>query len=115
MKFKSVKKGSEVVLAGIKVDLDVVDNAVKAVILTDANGGMVRITERAYSMYVEVPAPPETEPKFKLSGKVLDLPVEKLFESEYDAECEKDRLHREIRSDQNCTLTIEKVNVPVAA
>jgi len=115
VKYKTVKKASEIVLAGVKVDLDVVDGSVKGLTLTDINGSVLRVSDRAYNMFIEIPAPPETETKFKLSGTVLNLPVEKLFDQEYDAECEKDRLSREVRSDDNCVLKVEKVEVPVAA
>lgn len=112
MKFKSVKKSSEVVLAGIKADLDIVDGVVKGITLTDAKGSIVRVCERAYNMYVEIPAPPETEKKHKLSGTVLGLPVEKLYDHDFQANDEKRRLSGAVI---DAELTVEEVQVPVDA
>jgi hypothetical protein len=112
VKFKSVKKSAEVALAGIKVDIDFVDGSIKAVNLTDANGAFVRITERGYNLYVEIPAPPETEKKYQLKGSVLGLPVDKLFDDEFSANQEKNRLSSETHDSD---LKVEAVQVPVAA
>lgn len=116
MKLKSTKKAADIALEGIKVELDVVDGSVKAVVLTDAKGSFVRIAHRDYSsMCVEVPAPPEIEKKFKLSGSVLGLPVEKMFDQKYEAEEERNRLESDVRGEDNVALKIEQVDVPVAA
>lgn len=113
MKFKSVKKSSEIVLEGVKVDLDIVDGSVKGVTFTDAKGNVVRMAERGYNLYVEVPAPPEIERKYRLHGSVLGLPVEQYFEDEYSANDEKRRLENGSRDDAD--LTVELVEVPVVA
>lgn len=63
MKFKSVKKASEIKLDGVKIELDTVDGSIKGLTITDAKGNLLRVAERSYSLYVEVPAPPETEKK----------------------------------------------------
>lgn len=116
MKFKSTKKASDIALDGITVELDVVDSAVKAITLTDPKGSIVRIAHRDYSsMYVEVPAPPELVKRWKLSGHVLSLPVDKLFDTEYDANDERQRLERACREESDSSLKVEQVEVPVAA
>ena len=89
MKFKSVKKASEVTLEGITVELDTVDGSIKGVILTDAKGNTLRVIERNYNLFVEVPAPPEMEKKYRLSGNLLGLPVNMNFDSKYEADAEQ--------------------------
>lgn len=113
MKFKSVKKASEVTLEGITVELDTVDGSIKGVILTDAKGNTLRVIERTYSLFVEVPAPPEMEKKYRLSGNLLGLPVNMNFDSKYEADAEQERLERGIRGDES-ELKVEEVEVPVA-
>lgn len=115
MKFKSVKKASEVTLDGVRVEFDMVDGSIKAVTLTDPKGNVVRCAERGYNFYVEVPAPPETEKKFKLSGTVLGLPVEKVFDERHEADDELRRLESDVRGDDNIALKIEQIEVPVVA
>ena len=112
MKFKSTKKASDIILEGVTVELDMVDNAVKSVILTDAKGNTVRVIERTYNLYVEVPAPPEMVKRWKLSGHVLDLPLEKVFEHEYEAIEEKSRLEGDAARSK---LNVEEIQVVAAA
>ena len=112
MRFKTVKKSSEITLEGVKVELDFVDGALKAAHFTDPKGNTLRITERGYNLYAEIPAPPETEKKYKLHGHVLDVPVEKIFDDEFEANQEKRRLEDEAARSE---LKVEKVEVLAAA
>jgi hypothetical protein len=113
MKLKSVKKNSEIVLAGIAAELDLVDSSVQGLTLRDAAGNMVRIALRSYSMQVEVPAPPVMEKKFRLSGEVLGLPVERTFDSQYEADDERQRLESGVRGEE-AALKVEEVEVAIA-
>jgi len=116
MKLKSVKKASDLVLEGIKIEIDTVDHSQKAVTFTDVKGNVVRVAHRDYnSLSVEVPAPPEMEKKFKLSGTVLGLPVDKLFDDQFEARNELERLESEVRNEDERSLKVEQVDVPVAA
>jgi hypothetical protein len=111
MKFKSVKKASEIKLAGITATLDVVDNSTQSITLDDEEGNSVRIAIRSYNLYVEVPAPPETEKKYQLVGHVLDLPVDRVFDEKYEAENERRRLSDAAHAE----LEVKEIHVPVAA
>lgn len=110
MKFKTVKKPSEVVLDGISVELDIVNDVIKGITLKDAKGNLVRVAERSYNIFVEVPCPPEKEKKHKLSGEVIGLPVEKLFDDKYAAEDEKRRLESE---SSTAELKVEEVELDI--
>lgn len=111
MKFVSVKKNADVKLEGITVDFDIVDNSVKAIMLKDAKGNVLRVSERAYNLYVEVPAPPEKEIKHKLSGEVIGLKIEKVFDNSREARDEMDRLCRETTG--HTDLKIEEVEIDI--
>jgi len=115
VKFKSVKKTSEIKLDGVKVEFDMVDGSIKAVTLTDASGNVVRCAERGYNFYVEVPAPPETEKKYRLHGSVLGISVEKTFDDEFTAKEEQRRLERSCINESEADLKVEFVEIAVAA
>lgn len=95
MKFKSVKKASDIVLDGCVVSLDQVEGSIKAVNVKDAKGNRLRVRIDSYNMSVEVPAPPETVTKYRLHGQVIGINVDKIFDEEHEAEDEKKRLLRE--------------------
>jgi hypothetical protein len=110
MKFKAVKKNSEVVLAGVAAEFDFVDGSVHGLTLRDATGNVVRIAMRSYSMQVEVPAPPVMETKYRLNGKVLGIGVDCTFDNQYEADAERERLERGVRGDDT-DLKVEEVQV----
>ncbi|MGH8266900.1 MAG: hypothetical protein ACRETH_05480 [Steroidobacteraceae bacterium] len=110
MRFRTAKKGADVVLAGIKAELDIVDGTTHGITLSDGQGHVVHITQRGYNLFVEVPAPPATEKKYKLHGHVLDVPVERLFDEEFEANQEKRRLEDETARHE---LKVEHVDVEV--
>lgn len=113
MKFKAVKKNSEVVLTGVAAEFDMVDGSVHALTLRDGAGNVVRIAMRGYSMQVEVPAPPVMEKKYRLSGKVLGIGMDCTFDNQYEADAERERLEHGVRGDDT-DLRVEEVEVPVA-
>lgn len=107
MQFITVKKSSDIKLAGIKAELDITDKSVNGVTFTDADGNVVRVSLRSYSMTVEVPAPPTMVKRFKVIGKVLGLPVDELFADRYDADIRADELNRGLMSPGVEVLEVE--------
>jgi len=109
MQFITVKKSSDIKLAGIKAELDITDKSVNGVTFTDADGNVVRVSLRSYSMTVEVPAPPTMVKRFKVIGKVLGLPVDELFADRYDADIRADEWNRGLMSPG---VEVQEVEVP---
>lgn len=107
MQFITVKKSSDIKLAGIKAELDITDKSVNGVTFTDAEGNVVRVSLRSYSMTVEVPAPPTMVKRFKVIGKVLGLSVNELYADRYDADIRADELNRGAMSPQVEVLEVE--------
>lgn len=114
MKFKTIKKASDVTLEGIKVEFEMLDGSVKGLTLTDSKGSLLRVMERGYNICVEIPAPPETENKWKLSGTLLGLPVEKVYDNDWEAKEEQGRLERACREESDSSLKVEQIAIPVA-
>ena len=107
MNFTQAKKPSEVILVGaISVEFDKTDETLNAVIFKDAYGHICRVANRSYSMYVEIPAPPQMEKKWQLSGTYKKIEIKELFDDKWNAEARRNEL-----SDD---LLIEEVSVPVS-
>jgi len=85
MKFKQVKKVSEMQLSGITIDLDQTGDTLNSVTFTDTEGHTVRVRYSSYSMYVEVPAPPAMVKKHLVSGKLHGVVVSESFDEPYPA------------------------------
>lgn len=107
MQFITAKKSSDIKLAGIKAELDITDKSVNGVTFTDAEGNVVRVSLRSYSMAVEVPAPPVMVKRFKVLGKVLGLSVNELYSERYDADIRADELNRGSMSPEVEVLEVE--------
>lgn len=112
MRFVTIKRASEIKLEGITARLDVVNNIQKGILLSDSKGNVLRVRISNYSdISIEVQAPPEVEKKHKVTGTVLELPVEKTFDDRYEADRELSRL--EGAAPGNTDLKVEEVEVPI--
>lgn len=111
MKFVALKNPSQLVLAGITVAVDQVDNSLSTVTLTDEEGQIVRFAMRSYSMQVEVPAPPKMVKRHRVEGAVLGLSVSLTFDSLRAANDAVDHYSREVNSDL-VALTVTEIEVP---
>lgn len=106
-------KGKVLPLQGVVCNIEVRDSSVSAIDLADLDGHAVRITS-TYGLEIYVPAPPETETKWKVTGTVGDLAkVDELFGNEYEAKDFVARWKGKQVDDAVIDLTIEKVKVPV--
>ena len=108
MKWKTVKKDSELALEGITIERETHDTHSRQVTFTDAKGNKVRVTAD-YGMNIVVPAPPEMVTRYRLTGSYKGLAVSETFEYEHEA---NDRL-REFSDAEEDGLKVEKVEVPV--
>ncbi len=108
MKYTTIKNASEIPLAGVKVDFDVIDKTIRVVNIHDSNGGALRIHVDGYSNYltISIPAKPEMKKVFRLSGKVTEgVPFSVDFPSRYETENKQ----REIGV---ATATVDEIEVP---
>lgn len=112
MRFKTVKKTSDIKLEGITIDADFVDGTLKRLGLIDKNGNRLQLSDRGYSsLAAEVPAPPEMATKYRLSGKVAGVQMQPAtFEYESEALEEKLRIQGE---GTETDLAVEPIEVPV--
>lgn len=112
MNMKTVKKHSEIVLAGIAIEMHVKDGQTTGLTLTDANGSLVTVSRDTYGIGIDVlvPAPPKMVDRWRVSGKVLGLAVSEDFEGEYEAGARLDALA--CGTGEGEGLKITKVEVP---
>lgn len=111
MNWQKIKAASEIVLDGIKVEVESHDKSLRAVELTDAKGNRVKICMGGYSDFtVMIPAKPELRDALLLKGEFRGLPVKELFADDYEA---KSRLREITNGSDDGSLTIEKVKAPV--
>lgn len=109
MQFITAKKSSDIKLAGIKAELDITDKSVNGVTFTDAEGNVVRVSLRSYSMAVEVPAPPVMVKRYKVAGKLMGLTVNEMFDDAFNAEVRVEEL---TRLSTNADLGVQEVEIP---
>lgn len=111
MKWQRIKGAGEIVLDGIKIELETHDGSPKAIELADAKGGRVKVCLSNYSDFaVMVPAKPETKDAYLLKGEFRGLPVKELFEHDFEA---RQRLREITDGHDDGALKIEKVKAPV--
>lgn len=109
MQFITAKKSSDIKLAGIEAELDITDKSVNGVTFTDAEGNVVRVSLRSYSMAVEVPAPPVMVKRYKVAGKLMGLTVNEMFDDAFNAEVRVEEL---TRLSTNADLGVQEVEIP---
>jgi hypothetical protein len=85
MNLVTVKKDSDIKLAGVTAEIERADGNIRAVVLKDAAGGMV-VIRGDYGVSVQVPAPPTMVKKWKLTGSLKGLKYEEFFDSKYSAD-----------------------------
>lgn len=70
MKMRKVQSAHEIVLQGIRVELETVDGAIKSLVLTDGDGRVLKVGQDYFNaLLVLVPAPPEFQTKYRVSSK----------------------------------------------
>jgi hypothetical protein len=111
MKFVSVKQDKQLVLDGVTFEVTWHDGSISHVLATDAKGNAVRFSVESYNFKVSVPAPPKMVTRFQLTGKVLGMGIDRLFESKYEADEAMSDLMRKLRDDEGSSLSVAEVEV----
>jgi hypothetical protein len=107
--FRSLKKGEQLQLDGIQIDVERHDGSLASVVFTDAKGYVVKVAMASYSMGVFVPAEPEKERKTVLTGNIVGVPVRETFDDSFTA-CER---KRELEcAGASVTVADEDVEIP---
>lgn len=109
MKAQTIKSATQIKLQGVAAEVRFVNGNVRQVTLTDAGGFVLTIEEGKYGgLDVSVPAPPKTVKKFKLLGRIENLPVDELFPDKQRAESRRSHLES---VDPSSTLEVLEVEV----
>lgn len=114
MRLQTIKKDSDLVLEGVKFDVQWSDGNIAQVLATDAKGNLVAFKVESYSFKALVKAPPKKVKKFLLAGTVAGVPVESFYDDKYDAENAKREHERMVSSDEYCSLEVSSVEVEEA-
>lgn len=92
MKFQNVKHPREIVIEGHTIDFDRTGDTLNGVIISKDGKPVFRVMMRSYTLACERPADPNQVEKFKVTGTLAGIPVEKTFDKHSDAYAEKMRL-----------------------
>ena len=86
MRMKTVKAANEIRLAGISVELEIVDGVIKGCTLIDGDRGVARFTIRNWSdFHVEIPEPPTMVERFIVRGSMFDASITKTLKTSGEA------------------------------
>lgn len=85
MNMKTVKKHSEIILAGIAIEMHVKDGTTIGLTLKDASGSLVTVQRDSYGLGVDVliPAPPKMVKRHQVKGKIKGVAFCELFDESY--------------------------------
>ena len=89
----TVKRNERVVLKGANVFRRYDDNQLRAIVVTDADGGSIEIQAEPYGQGLKVlrPAPPEMVKRYRLTGKIGGHEIApRLFETRAAADAARD-------------------------
>lgn len=119
MELNKAKSAADVKLEGLLVEFERHDGNLKAVLLTDASGRRVKIAvDSYYSMDVLIPSPPKKVTKFRLTGEVLGMKLEELYETKPPAQRRRIELAEALSIDddeaRDALFPIEEVEVEEA-
>lgn len=110
--WKSIKKASDITLAGVTAAMELRDGTVHAVTLTDASGKQLRVTVDSYMLKVFVPEPPKKEQRFRVEGTAAGLPVSEDFEQRYAADERVRELEEKTVADTSLKVEPVEVEIP---
>lgn len=113
MKLKAIDKSADIKLKGIDAEIVVSTSGVIRIVLKDSEGHYLEIEKGDYSgLSVRVPAPPDKKKVWRLSGKLVNMPIQEDFESDYEASKRLRDLEAAI-SDGKRELKVEEIEVEV--
>lgn len=88
MNLKQVKSVQEIQLTGVEIELVLINDGVRGVILRDSQGHKLHIQKKdSYSQDLDVlvPAPPKQQELFCLFGLVGGLAINQIYDTEEEA------------------------------
>lgn len=92
MKFQNIKHPREIVIEGHAIEFDRTGDTLNGVTISKDGKPVFRVMLRSYAIACERPADPKQVEKFKVTGTLAGIPVEKTFDTHSDAYAEKLRL-----------------------
>lgn len=96
-------------LAGVSIALDIEDNRIRGLTLTDAEGATLTIRHQDYSgLRLLAPVPPVERERFRLHGTAAGVAIDQTFDAVREAEQAKRMLES---GDGENALTIEPLTV----
>ena len=110
MKYDRITKDSDIDLPGVEVEVDRIDNGIRAVTLR-AGDKLVRFVEKSSyeTLEVLVPARPKLKDAYLLTGTILGIPVSEAYEYDFEANSRKNKLEY---ADSNAKLEVVKFQIP---
>ena len=85
MKMKSAKKASDIILAGVRVELDTKDGNPIGVTITDENGKFLRVSYTGWGLDFLVPEPPKMVERFQVAGRLKGIAFDETIDDETKA------------------------------
>src|SRR5581483_10350628 len=86
MNMKTAKTPKDITLTGVTIEFDRSDGQLRAVIIRDGNGGMLKIAQSgSYAMEALVPAPRKLVSQYRVRGTIGDIDIDETFQHEYQA------------------------------
>ena len=85
MKWDTVKHSEQIKLSGVDVHLDEVNGAIVGVTVSQPDGAQLRVCKHDYSISVLVPAAPTMVERYRVKGKIHEVPVDEIIDGEYEA------------------------------
>lgn len=115
MKFDSVKRADQLKLDGVSFQLEFLDKELTQIVMTDGSGNIVKVAKNGYSyMQAYIPAKPEIEKKWRVSGSVGDIgKVQEDFKNQYDAESRKTAIESDFPYSDKVKIEVAEVDVEI--
>lgn len=109
MKLMRAKTAADVKLKGVVLELVTEGGEIHRIILRDVDGGYLEIARKDYSLQAFIPAPPEMKKVWKITGTMVGMEIEKIFDDEYEAK----QAVAKIEGVQDTKFKIEEIEVEV--
>lgn len=109
MKFEICKSASDIKIDGHNIELDKTGDTLNGVSIIKDGVVVARIVLRSYAMSIERPAEIPKVVKHRLTGTVLGLSVDQVFDDAYQAENARDEFFSNVMT--GADLSVEQVYV----
>ena len=109
MKFETCRTAADVKIEGHNIELDKTGDTLNGVSIIKDGNVVARIVLRSYSMSIERPAEIPKVVKHRLTGTVLGLSVDQVYDDAYQAENAREEFFSNVLS--GADLAVEQVYV----